>query len=359
MKKSVSFFLICVLMLCIMPSCAGKSKSVIEINGTTQVNSEIFTYFLDKLYYENPGLSEDEYIEQATSECLKYIAVNTRFAQMGQSFTPREKADISALTNALWRLYGDYYTEIGVSRNTFFKIMQYDCSKEKLQLVLYDKNGTKPLNEEYIKQYFTANYVGIKYFYQELYTVLSDNEYNALTEYEKNAYNESKKAAEERYKFISTVANYVNSSVYTMDEAFMAVTGEVSADISVSAEVVSKKGSSFSGEFVDAVFKQSAGSAFIITNSEKSNVYFIERIDLLDSSYGFYEEYRTQCLLAVSESFFINEINSWIQSYTAVRHLSVARQCFDSVTNVDRSKYAGTENYKFESFLPRNSEDIK
>lgn len=359
MKRAVLLILISALMLCALPSCAvGGNRSVIEINETTHIDTEIFTYFLDKIYYENQGISEDECIERATSECLKYIAVNTRFAQMGQTLSAREKADVSSVTNALWRVYGDYFTEIGVSKDTFFKIMQYEVCKENLQLALYDRNGTSPLSEEYIKQYFTANFVGIKYFYQELYTVISDAEYNALTEYEKNAYDKSKKSAEERYKFISSVANYVNSSVYTMDEAFMAVTGEVSADISVSAEVVSKTGSSFSEDFVNAVFKQSVGSAFIITNSDKSNVYFIERIDLLDSSYGFYEEYRTQCLLAVSESFFVSEINNWIQSYTAVRHLSVARRCFDAVTGVDRSKYAGTENYNFESFLPKNSEDI-
>lgn len=360
MKKLLSLLIVLSITLCCLTSCnlSGK-KTVIEINETTLIDTEIFSYFLNELYYEYDGISDAECIDRATSECLEYVAVNTHFAKNGGTLSAKEKADVSNETNALWRIYGDYYQEIGVSKETFFKIRQYDCIKENIRLALYDKDGTMPLNEEYIKQYFTANYVGIKYFYEELYKVLTPAQYNALTDYEKGVYDSQKKSAEDRYRYISEIANYVNSSVYTMDEAFMAVTGEVSADISVSAAVVSKTGSSFSEEFVKAVFNQAVGSAFIITNSDKSHVYFIERVDLLDDKYGFYEEYRAECLKKVSESFLINEINSWITSYKAVRHLSKAERCLKVIKNVDRSKYAGTENYQFQSFLPKNPEAIK
>ena len=360
MKKLLSLLIVLSITLCCLTSCnlSGK-KTVIEINETTLIDTEIFSYFLNELYYEYDGISDAECIDRATSECLEYVAVNTHFAKNGGTLSAKEKADVSNETNALWRIYGDYYQEIGVSKETFFKIRQYDCIKENIRLALYDKDGTMPLNEEYIKQYFTANYVGIKYFYEELYKVLTPAQYNALTDYEKGVYDSQKKSAEDRYRYISEIANYVNSSVYTMDEAFMAVTGEVSADISVSAAVVSKTGSSFSEEFVKAVFNQAVGSAFIITNSDKSHVYFIERVDLLDDKYGFYEEYRAECLKKVSESFLINEINSWITSYKAVRHLSKAERCLKEIKNVDRSKYAGTENYQFQSFLPKNPEAIK
>ena len=360
MKKLLSLLIILSISLCCLPSCSfGGKKSVIEINESTQIDSEIFSYFLNDAYYRYEGVSDEEYIERATSSCLEYIAVNTQFAQNGQSLSPREKADISNETNALWRIYGDYYNEIGVSKDTFFKIKQYEFFKENIRLALYDKNGTNPISEDYIKQYFTTNYVGIKYFYEELYTVLSDEQYNALSSYDKSVYDAAKKSAEERYRYISEIANYVNSSVYTMDEAFMAVSGEVSADISVSADVISKTSSSFSEDFVDAVFRQAVGSAFIITNADKSYVYFIERVDLLDSKYSFYDEYRNECLKAVSENYLINEINSWIKTYSAVRHLSKAERCLKKIKNVDRSKYAGTENYQFQSFLPKNPEAIK
>ena len=360
MKKLLSLLIILSILLCSLSSCASdKKRSVITINEDTQIDTEVFTYFLNETYYSTPGISDSECIELATSECLEYIAVNTRFAQNGQALSPREKADISTETNALWRVYGDYYNEIGISKDTFFKIKQYEFCKENIRLSLYDKDGTQPINEEYIKQYFTTNYVGIKYFYEEIYTVLSAEQYNALSVYDKGIYDATKKSAEERYKQISEVANYVNSSVYTMDEAFMAITGEVSADIRVAADVISKTGSSFSEEFVDAVFSQAVGSAFIITNSDRSYVYFIERVDLLDPRYNFYEEYRNECLKAVSESFLISEINSWIKTYSAYRQLSRAERCLKKIQRVDRSKYTGTENYKFTSFLPKNLEAVK
>ncbi len=358
MKKYLAFILIFA-MLFSVSACSADGKAVIQINENTNIDTSIFSYFLNDVYYAYSDKSDSEYIDLATSECLEYVAVNTKFAQMGEKLTPREKADISNLTNSLWRVYGDYYEEIGVTKDTFFKIKQYEKCKELIRFSIYDSDGTNPINEEYIKQYFTSDNVGIKYFYQELYTPVSAEVYEKMSAYDKSVYDAEKKNAEERYSYISEVANYVNSSVYTMDEAFMAVTGEVSADISVSAAVVGREGSTFSAEFVDAVFRQAVGSAFIITNAEKSYVYFIERIDLLDSRYGLYEEHRDECLVAVTESFLINEINSWISSYKAVRQLSAAEKCLKTIKNVDRSKYAGAEGYQFNSFLPDDLEDIK
>ena len=185
---------------------------------------------------------------------------------------------------------------------------------------------------------------------EELYTVIPDEQLETMSEAEQNAYASQKKAAQERYNSISGIANYVNSGVYTMDEAFMAVTGEVSADISVSATVVGRSDSAFSPEFIEAVFKQAVGSAFIITNSDRSYLYFIERVDLLADEYSFYEDYRDRCLVALSDGFFVNEINSWVQDYSAVRHLSVVNRCFSKIKSVDRSKYTGTDDYVFKSF---------
>ena len=182
MKKLLSLLIVLSLTLCSLTSCAsGRKQTVLEINETTLIDTEIFSYFLNEIYYENAGISDSECIERATSECLEYVAVNTRFSQSGGKLSPREKAEVANETNALWRIYGDYFMEIGVSKDTFFKIRQYDFYKENIRMSLYDKDGTMPLNEEYIRQYFTANYVGIKYFYEELYTVLTPEQYNALT----------------------------------------------------------------------------------------------------------------------------------------------------------------------------------
>lgn len=323
---------------------------MLTVNNITDVDSEIFTYFLNEAYYSDNNYTENDCIELATSESLKYIAVNTRFAQTAGSLTLDEKAELSKEINALWRIYGDYLTEIGVSKDAFFKIKQYEYCKENLQFSLYDTNGTQPINEAYIQQYFTTNYVGIKYFYQELYTVKSQSEIDAMSDYDRQVYEAAKKSAQERYEYISTLANYVNSSVYTMNEAFMAATGEIYADVSVSASVINKQSSPFSPEFTDAVTKQTVGSAFIITNADKSYIYLIERIDLLDTKYDFYSQYRDECLKAVSENYFNNEISTWIQSYNAVRHLSVADKCLSNIKKVDRSKYVGTDGYVFNSF---------
>lgn len=351
MKRLVAIMTALILCLVMLPSCSvGGNRSVLTINDDTKLDTELFTYFLNEAYYGTREMTDNECIEYATSECLRYAAVNTQFAKTGRTLTLDEKADISTEVNALWRYYGAYLSEIGVSKDTYFKIKQYEVCKENLRFSLYDTNGTTPINEEYIKQYFASGYVGIKYFYQEIYDVIPDSQLAKMSVDEKAAYEAKKQAARERYNQISSIANYVNSGVYNMDEAFMAVTGQVSADISVSATVVGRNDTAFSPEFIDAVFRQSVGSAFIITNPDNSYIYFIERVDLLSNEYNFYSKYRDKCLTEVSESYFINEINSWVQSYNAVRHLSVAKQCLKKVQRVDRSRYVGTDKYSFNSF---------
>ena len=360
MKKIISFFVVVTLLCSLLCSCTVTgNNSVITINKNTKIDKGVFSYFLNEAYYSADEMTENACIEIATKDTIEYVAVNTQFKNLGRKLSANDKAALSRETNALWRMYGDYYTEIGVSKDTFFKIKQYEFCRKDLCFALYDTNGTSPLNEEYIKQYFTTNYVGIKYFYEELYTVLSEEQYAVLSPTDKAVYDAEKKTAAERYNNNSEIANYVNSGVYNMDEAFMAVTGQVSADVSVSAAVVGRNDSSFSKEFIDVIFKQPVGSAFIITNADRSYMYFVERVDILDEKYGFYEEYRDRCLMAVSDTFFVNEINKWTQSYHAVRHLNVAKQCFRKIKNVDRSKYVGTESFIFSNFLPQNPEEIR
>ncbi len=360
MKKIISLFIVCALLCTSLCSCSfiGNSE-VITINNNTVIDKEIFTYFLNEAYYSAEGMNQSACIDLATSDCLEYVAVNTQFRNRGRTLSANEKADVSRETNALWRMWGSYLTQIGVSKEAFFKIKQYEYFRKELCFALYDTDGENPMNEEYIRQYFTTNYVGIKYFYEELYTVLTPEEYNALDATDRAAYDTAKSDALKRYNANSQIANYVNSNVYTMDEAFMAVTGQVSADISATTAVVGRNDSAFTPEFIDAVFRQPTGSAFIITNADKSYMYFIERVDLLDSKYDFYSQYRDTCLMAVSESFFVGEINSWIQSCQAVRHMTEAKQCYNSIKNADRSGYAGTENYIFSTFRPNNPEEIR
>lgn len=341
------FCVLTALLLCfaVFSACSADKKNVLTVNESASVDRDVFSYFLNAAYYSGQNYSDDNCIEIATGESMKYLAVNTAFSESGKTLSPDEKAAVSKETNALWRIYGRYLREIGVSKDAFFKIKQYEYFREKLRLSLYDKDGSNPIAENIIKQYFTTNYVGIKYFYEELYTPVSDEKLQTMTANDKAAYEASKANAESRYKYISTIANYVNSGVYTIDDAFMAVTGEVSADISVSATVVGKNDASFSDEFIEAVFKQSEGSAFIITNLDRSCIYFIERVNLLDSQYDFYDTYRSRCLSAVSESLFVREINTWVQSYNTVRHMDIAKDCLSKIKKVNRNPYLNNEKY--------------
>jgi|GEM_PF-2938643 hypothetical protein len=324
-----------------------EEKSVLTVNNQTEIPSGIFTYFLNMEYYSNTGLSDSDYIDRATNDSLKYLAVNSKAAEKNMTLSQSEKYKVSAETNALWRYYGKYLENIGVTKDDYFKIRQYETMREKIRFALFDKGGSEAINENYVKEYFKENYCAVKYFYRELYDLSTQAQIDNMTDEAKKAYEQRKKDAEKQYKSISNLATYVNSGIYTVDEAYMAVTGNVDKGVKVNTTIISKNDADFPAELVAAVFKQAQGSAFIITNSEKSYIYFIYKIGLFDEGNSYYDKYRKECLIGVSENYLENDISSWTKSFDAVRHTNVCSDCLNNVKGVDRSLFVGTDRYTF------------
>ncbi|MBQ4571987.1 MAG: hypothetical protein IJA80_01765 [Clostridia bacterium] len=282
MKKIVSLILVTVICALSFASCSGPAK--VKVNGT-KIDNEIYAYF-DDLYSGN----ESE-IEKAIS---RYVTINSEFDKRNLKLTPVQKSNLSIRVDDLWHLYGVHYTKADISRQTIYKIETSKVYEEVLLDYYYGQGGVEPVSEDTLKKYFKSNYIAIAFSTGYLFNIDETGATVPMTDSEK--------------------AVVIND--FAKSEALIN-TGtpiEASTDNDVRNTIIN---SSYDGSFPSGFYKEVAtinvGSARTITLDDY--VFLVQRIDVFDETYGYYEEYRTQCLRSLKGKEFENLITQWSQSY--------------------------------------------
>lgn len=282
MKKIVSLILVAVICALSFASCSGPAK--VKVNGT-KIDNEVYAYF-DDLYSGN----ESE-IEKAIS---RYVTINSEFDKRNLKLTPVQKSNLSIRVDDLWHLYGVHYTKADISRQTIYKIETSKVYEEVLLDYYYGQGGVEPVSEDTLKKYFKSNYIAIAFSTGYLFNIDETGATVPMTDSEK--------------------AVVIND--FAKSEALIN-TGtpiEASTDNDVRNTIIN---SSYDGSFPSGFYKEVAtinvGSARTITLDDY--VFLVQRIDVFDETYGYYEEYRTQCLRSLKGKEFENLITQWSQSY--------------------------------------------
>lgn len=290
MKKVISLLLVVVLLATALCSCSVPTK--IKVNGV-KIDNEIYTYFENTLEKdENDKVSEDS-IKNAIS---RYVAINSEFNNLGLSVDSEQKLTLSESVNDLWHLYGNYYSEIGVSKQTIYKI---ELSKIYESLLLADYYSN--ISEDEIKTYFKENYMGIRFVNGYLFNIDENGSSVPMTDEQKNA----------------LIASY-NSVVTLINEG--ALIEEAVASLDENAEVYSTLINAFSDGtfpqgFWNEVKKIETGKVATVTLDDY--IFLVQRIDVFDKTYGYYENNRTACLEAMKGDEFSKVIDNWSKNYVA------------------------------------------
>ena len=109
----------------------------LELSNIKITNQELVSIiFENTLPKDKDGEVSEEAIKNAIS---RYVAINSEFKNRGLSIDSEVKGALSATVNNLWHLYGSYYNEIGVSKQTIYKKMS---SKIQFPLKSQQKNYT-------------------------------------------------------------------------------------------------------------------------------------------------------------------------------------------------------------------------
>ena len=290
MKKFISLFLTIITLALMLTSCSGPAK--IKVNGV-KIDNEIYTYFENTLPKDKNGEVSVDSIESAIS---RYVAVNSEFNNRGLSLDSDLKGVLSTNVNNLWHLYGSYYNEIGVSKQTIYKI---ELSKEYESALLADYYSN--ISEDEIKSYFKENYIGIRFVTGYLFNVDENG-----TSVPMKA--EQKKSIIDSYNSVVAIINEGT----LIEEAIVSL-GE---DTEMHSTLINAfSDSTFPEGFFAEVKKIETGKTATITISDY--IFLVQRIDVFDKTYSYYENNRTACLEAMKGEEFSKVIDNWSKNYIA------------------------------------------
>lgn len=316
-KTALALIFILLLTLC---SCAEKENYPITVNGTG-INEEIFRYFLDTAMSKNPDASQDEIIEAVTEKSLRYVAINTTFEVLKLTLSPAEEYAVSEKVNALWNVFGTYYENAGISKETFLKIHINEAYTEKLRLFYFDSDGVTPFPEEELKAYFSENYVAFKLVKGYLYT---SDVYGNMIEYTP----EEQNVIYERYEH--AVQQIKKGTSIEIMYASLAETDQI-IEQELNTQVITQGDLHYPAGFYEAVLSIEEGKAGVCLFDDY--IYLISRIELFGTD-ELFEKYRLKCLEILTEEPLQKEINIMCNEFTAIRHTKLINKCYKEISEV-------------------------
>lgn len=293
MKKIISLILVAVMAF----SLASCTASKVKVNGT-KIDNEIYAYFES---HAKKNESDEVNEEEILTEISKYVAINSEFNNRGLALDSSIKAEVSALVNDLWHLYGSYYEENGVSKQTIYKIELSSAYEDALLADYYAEDGDKPVTEEEIKKYFSENYAAIRFVTGYLFNVDDNGAAAPMTDAEKTKLTNSFKS----------VAEMVNEGT-SIEEAV----GSLGENTEVRDTVVNA--------FSDGTFPEGFWNKVKSIEKDKTEVitvgdyiFLVNRVDIFSEEYSYYNTYRTDCLKQMKGEEFSAIIDSWAENYKA------------------------------------------
>lgn len=299
MKKILSV-LFAVLILISLTACNGTKKTVLIISGT-EIDSEVFTYYLDRVIHrpEDYGLaenSEKKLVKQtAIDECKRYVAINTSFRDKGLSLSAADKVGISDNVNRFWMRFENHYDEIGVSKQTLTKIMTADAYEDAIFTATYDRGTGNAAAEKELTDYFYSNYVSFRtvcaYFTAPDGSAMSQADKIALVDSFKKM---EQTTAVEADKFSESVT----AAGYTLSDTI----------------ILKKNSSGYPAGFFEKVYAQANGTVQILEYDEC--VFAVMKENLKDKGDAVYANYRTSCITDLYSDASEQEIDSYTETLT-------------------------------------------
>lgn len=280
MKKIVSA-LLAVLIIFSLCSCSQSGKTVLVVSGT-EIDSEIFTYFLDKAiqrpsdYNLDVNPDKKSLKEAAINQCKEYLAANTKFRDKGLSLSAGEKVEISQNVNNLWIRFENHYKKIGVSKQTLTKIMTAQAYEDAIFTATYDRGAENAAAEKELTDYFYSNYVSFR----------------TVCAYFTSADGSTPMTQQEKNDLIALFDLMVSNAGANADDFSATVTN---AGFTLSDSVLLKKGSDGYPEgFFEKVYSQNDGAVQTIVYDEC--VFAVLKENLREKGESVYANYRSSCI---------------------------------------------------------------
>lgn len=288
--------------LLLLAACGCGRQSGATVAGT-KIDAQVCRYFDDCARQEAPDASEAEQTAAADAMLSEYVAVNSAFASRGLQLTAQQKAAVSQTVNDLWRLFGDYYAELGVTKQTLWKTQTSEAYREALLLDYYAPDGDEPVSEDALRTYFGENYVA----FQSItgFLVTADDSGNAV------ALDDSARA--QLLSSFEAMASAVSGGSSVAAQA-----AKAENTISNPETVVVARGDpAYSDAFFAHIFAMENGTTSVFTDGDY--VFLVLRENIADPERDLFADHRTDCLETLKGEAFDAVLQTWAQSYPVER----------------------------------------
>lgn len=314
--KKILAALLAVFMIFSLCSCGQSKKTVLTISGS-EIDSEIFTYYLDKVISRptDYGLTDnpdDKDVKAAViTECKKYLAANTEFRDAGLSLSSAEKVEISQTVNDFWVRFENHYKEIGVSKQTLNKIFTSDAYSDAIFNETYDKGTGNAAAEKKIQDYFYNNYISFRTVCA--YFTAADGA-TPMTQIEKN-------------ELLAAFEGYVQTSGNDVDSFSEAVNN---AGYPLSNSILLKKGSDgYPDGFFEKVYAQTDNTVQLIVYDEC--IFAVVKENLKGKGESVYANYRSSCINDLYSADADMKTEEYIATLTVEESGSAADRLIDKI----------------------------
>ncbi len=293
---SVILTICCLVSTVAFSGCSLTDKgAAMEINGI-EISDDVFTYFLDKAVVD---LGVDAPLkslkEKATNYAETYFKTNSLAHSQGVTLSIAEKKAISERVNAYWGICGEYYSKIGVTKETLTKVFTADAFREALLVHYYGAGGEEEIPLTRLYAQFKTNYI----VFQAITGYFTQTNINGQTV----KINETEKEALV-LKF-QNMSAMVNAGEQNMEQAadFLAESGYQG---SVQTVVLHKDDTSYPPGFFEKVKNTESRRATVIGTEEY--IFLVLRGDA-DTKSTYFNEKRTEMI----EIIVGNEIDEKIE----------------------------------------------
>lgn len=259
-KRKLSFILIIAILASsgIFSSCSVSVSGVALTINNIEISNDVFTYFLDKATNElDTNADENAVLTKAIHFTETYFKTNSLAKKCGVGLNTADKAKVSERVNAFWSVYGEYYTSIGVSKETLTKVFTADAYRNKLLVYFYGEGGEEEISVATMYAYFKMHYIVFQAI-NGYFTYMDDNG---------NTIVHSPNEIEEIVLKFQNMALLINAKEKTMEEAadFLAASGYSSSAVTL---VLNDKDTSYPPGFFEKVKATKARVATVIGTNE-------------------------------------------------------------------------------------------
>lgn len=297
MKKAICMMLAGV--FCLLSLCACTRRASVSVNGTP-IGEGVAAYFVDAARQALPDATEEEQTAEAHRQIAEYVAVNSAFSERNLALTTAEKADVSQSVNNLWRLFGGYYTALGVTKQDLLLVETSKAYKDAVMADYYAPDGDEPVSEETLKAYFNENYVAFKSVTGFLTT--ADDSGNAVT-----LSDADKQRLTAQFEKSAAAINGGSS----VEEQASAIENTTANTETV---VVHRDNPNYPDGFFAQVSGIENGTAQSFVLGEY--IFLIQREDITDADRNLFATYRTDCLRTLKGAAFETVLQAWSAAYT-------------------------------------------